>query len=46
MLKRPEVQEEIKLYIQSGLNQGLIVQCINRKFNLSVPYHSFGSAVA
>jgi hypothetical protein len=44
-LRRPEIQAEIKLYVQSGLNQSLIVNCVNRKFNLSIPYSNFGAAV-
>ena len=33
------------MYLESGLTMPMIVNCINRKFGLSLPYNAFGSVV-
>jgi len=41
VLWRPEIQEEIKLYLEAGLTMPMIVNAINRKFGLSVTYRCY-----
>ena len=45
VLQRVEIQDEIQMYLESGLTMPMIVNCVNRKFGLSLPYAAFGSVV-
>lgn len=33
------------MYIESGLTHPMIVNCCNRKFGLSLPYHAYGKVI-
>lgn len=46
VLLRPEIQAEIKLLMKSGLTMPMLVNCVNRKYNLSVPFTGFNLAVS
>jgi hypothetical protein len=45
VLLRPEISEEIKIYLQSGLTMPMITNCINRKYGLAVNYQACQKAV-
>ena len=46
VLLRPEIQLEIKLLMQSGLTFPMLVNFVNKKYNLTVPLGGFNQAVS
>lgn len=45
VLMRPEIFDEVKLYLTAGLTLPMIVNCVNSKFNLEVSISGYSAVI-